>query len=172
MLREDEAMWFQDLYQTYARHLVKLSMRSIGDWETAKDLMQQTFFLLLVKMDTIRGHPNIPGWLFKTNSNLIKRELNSLRRRLEVPLPDWMEISDGNSYHFPLKDLLPRGLTKHQEKILVQFYEENLTYKEIAEQWGITEDHVGVLLYRAKKKLKILYEAEEKRLSRGVRSFQ
>ena len=102
MLREDEAMWFQDLYQTYARHLVKLSMRSIGDWETAKDLMQQTFFLLLVKMDTIREHPNIPGWLFKTNSNLIKRELNSSRRRLEVPLLDWMEVPDGNQYHFPL----------------------------------------------------------------------
>lgn len=38
-------------------------------------------------------------------------------------------------------------------------YLEDLSYKEIAEVLGLTEDNVGVKLNRIKKKLRVLIEA-------------
>lgn len=42
------------------------------------------------------------------------------------------------------------------EKALVTLFLEDLTYEQIAEATGITTNHVGVMLHRAKKKLSAL----------------
>ena len=39
------------------------------------------------------------------------------------------------------------------EKALVTLFLEDLTYEQIAEATGISANHVGVMLHRAKKKL-------------------
>jgi RNA polymerase sigma-70 factor (ECF subfamily) len=46
------------------------------------------------------------------------------------------------------------------EKALVTLFLEDLTYEQIAEATGITANHVGVMLHRAKKKLSGLMREE------------
>ena len=46
------------------------------------------------------------------------------------------------------------------EKALVTLFLEDLTYEQIAEATGISANHVGVMLHRAKKKLSCLMKEE------------
>jgi len=46
------------------------------------------------------------------------------------------------------------------EKALVTLFLEDLTYEQIAEATGISANHVGVMLHRAKKKLSALMTEE------------
>ena len=170
MNNKEDSLWFQDLYLRFSKPLVHFGCRAGIELEISKEIMQQSFYLLLVKHEDLkaRQHPNLPGWLIKTNSNLIRQELRSARRRYEVPLADWMEPSAEDRYHFPLRDLLPAGLSERHQEILVLCYEEQLSYRAIAQRMGITEGYVGVLLGRARQELKKLYESENKRFARGV----
>ena len=172
MIDREESLWFQELYLRFAKSLVRLSCRAGIELEISKEIMQQAFYLLLIKYDSLKDwHTNLPGWLIKTNSNLIKKELNAPRRKHEIPLADWLEVPVEDHYHFPLGDLLPAGLSERHKEILVLCYEEQLSYREIAARMNISEGYVGVMLGRARQELKKLYESENKRLERGVKIF-
>ena len=170
MKNREESLWFQEMYLRFSKALVQFSCRAGIEPEISKEIMQQAFYLLLVKYDSLkeRQHPNLPGWLIKVNSNLVLKELGSARRRHEIPFADWLEIPTEDRYHFPLRDLLPAGLSPRYKEILVLCYEEQLSYQEIAGRMDITEGYVGVLLGRARQELKKLYESENRRLARGV----
>lgn len=169
MNNREEILWFHELYLRFAQPLFRLSCRSGIEPEISKEIMQQAFYMLLVKYDELKTwHPNLVGWLIKTNGNLIKKELGSARRKYEVPLADWMDVPAEDVYHFPLRDLLPAGLSERHREILCLCYEDQLTYREISVRMNISEGYVGVLLGRARQELKKLYESENKRLERGV----
>ena len=102
MTDREESLWFQELYLRFAKSLVRLSCRAGIELEISKEIMQQAFYLLLIKYDSLKDwHTNLPGWLIKTNSNLIKKELNAPRRKHEIPLVDWLEVPVEDHYHFP-----------------------------------------------------------------------
>jgi len=169
MENRDEELWFQELYLRFAKPLVQFSCRSGIELEISKEIMHQAFFTLLTKYDELKTwHPNLIGWLITTNGKLAKKELASARRKYELPLEDWMEIPTEDRYQVPLRDLLPAGLSERHKEILVLYYEEQLSYREIAARMNITEGYVGVLLGRARREMKKLYESENKRLERGV----
>jgi len=169
MLHEIDTDLFHNLYVTFSKRLIQFSLRAGIELEISKELMQQAFLLLIVKYDKIiETNRNIPGWLIKANQNLIRKELTCSRRKYEVSMYEWFDASSSDVYHFPLKDVMPAGLTERHQTILVLRYEERLPYKEIAQRMDISEGYVGVLLSRALKELRKLYESEEKRLARGT----
>ena len=169
MKNSEDSLWFQELYLRFAKPMVNLSCRSGIELEISKEIMHQAFCLLLAKYDELKDwHPNLIGWLINTNGKLIKKELASPRRKYEIPLADWMDAPTEDRYHFPLRDLLPAGLSERHREILCLCYEDQLSYREIAARMNITEGYVGVLLGRARQELKKLYESENKRFERGV----
>lgn len=161
----------KEIYEKYAMAMVKFGMRSGVNSERAKELMHDAFALLISKHGEIKKrHNNLAGWVIKTNSNLIKREHRAakLKREFEISFEEWMVASKPDNYRFSLRELIPKGLSEDKETALVLFYEEDLSYKEISARMEISEGYVGALLSRARGELKELYEAEEKRLARGV----
>ena len=173
MMNHEENVWFHELYLRFSKPLVQFARRAGIEPEISVEIMQDAFCHLLVKYDELKAkrHPNLIGWLIKTNSNLIKSELSSPRRKVEVPFSDWLDAPAEDRYHFPLRDLLPAGLSEPHKEILVLCYEEQLSYKEIAQRMGMSEGYVGVMLGRARKAMKKLYLSEEKRFSRNIRYF-
>ena len=159
---------FQTLYETFAKRMVKYGLRQGVELEISKELMHEAFLLLLIHHDEIiEKHSNLPGWLIKTNHNLIKRELKSARRKYEVAMCENFDFPSREVYQFPLGDIMPAGLTLRHKTILVLRYEEQRSYKEIASRMGISTGYVGVLLSRALQELRKLYASEEKRMGRG-----
>ena len=164
MIKEKD---FQHLYDTFGKTLVRYGLHHGVELEISKELTHQAYLLLLVKYDEIiLRHRNLSGWLIKTNHNLIKRELKSARRRYEVSMYDTFDYPSQEVYQFPLGDIMPAGMSQRHKTILVLRYEDRLSYKEIANQMGISPGYVGVLLSRALQELRKLYDSEEKRLSR------
>lgn len=164
MLKEKD---FQALYETFAKRMVKYGLRQGVELEISKELMHEAFLLLLIHHDEIiEKHSNLPGWLIKTNHNLIKRELKSARRKYEVAMCENFDFPSQEVYQFPLGDIMPAGLTPRHKTILVLRYEEQCSYKEISSRMGISTGYVGVLLSRALQELRKLYTSEEKRLGR------
>ena len=53
------------------------------------------------------------------------------------------------------------ALLNETEKALVVLFLEDLSYEEIAEALGLSANHVGVVLHRAKKKLAVLMKEKE-----------
>lgn len=90
MIPEHETKWFYDLYTTFSKHLVNMGVRYSVEPEISKELMQDSFLLLLVKYDEVKAaNKNVPGWLIKTDHNLIKQELDSARRKHEIAMEEW-----------------------------------------------------------------------------------
>lgn len=169
MLHEHETEAFCALYNTFSKRLVQLGLRASIELEISKELMQQAFVLLLVKYDEIKeSNRNVPGWLIKTNHNLIKRELSSARRKYEVSMAEWFDAPSEDVYHFPLRDVLPTGLTPRHQTILVLRYEDQLSYREISHRMDISEGYVGVLLGRALQEFRRLYMSEQARITNGI----
>ena len=57
-------------------------------------------------------------------------------------------------------DRLREGLSDNKRSVVMIFFQEGLSYKEISEVTGLSMSNVGMLLHRALKKLRSLIEEE------------
>jgi RNA polymerase sigma-70 factor (ECF subfamily) len=152
------SQWFDEIYRKNALDMVRFAARLLGDEEIAKELVQEAFLILLYKKDELRLHPNLDGWLYSTLRNLVMNEMQSSKYRLEWPLSDTRAIADIEPYPFSLSEWLPQELTPGERNLLVWFYEEQLTYAEIAARLGVSVLACRTRMFRAKKKCKDILE--------------
>lgn len=130
----DEA-WVRELYKRNALKIYKIALRRLGNKEEAENIVQEAFLLLIVKLDFVKTHPNPSGWLMKVAQNLIHRSVDRKQKEFshEVPLDEGViQISGPPDQVISLRDIMPPGLTQREEDLLVWFYEDELSYEEIA----------------------------------------
>lgn len=149
---------FNQLYSENAQRLLYIAYNTFHEYQTAEDLVQDTFLAYLFNTEKMRDHPNKPGWLAKTLFYKMGKEAAKARRRREVPMPDHMEIPVRDRYVFLLADSFPLELRKSDREILILYYEKEMKYEEIAEQLGISSNNVAIRLHRARQRFKVLYE--------------
>lgn len=151
--------WFDKIYLDNYNRLKSCVYRLLGDSMLADELVQETFLILLNKQQTLRKsrHPNIEGWLVLTARNLVKNELAKANRRNEFPLID-ETVALTTDQHGSLEDALPDSLSPDERKILVWFYEEQLSVQEVACRLNIPESTVRVKLFRVRQKYKKFLE--------------
>ena len=152
--------FIHSLYIQYSRDLYQRAYHLLGDKEKAEELMQETFVIATGKVSELRRHPNPIGWLHKTLSHLVYKEL----RRIHIAdfsfgddielFPDDVDIAN-------LTHLLPQQLTEDEKNILILRYEQNYSYLEIANILGISLSACGMRLQRAKKRCRDLLEKEK-----------
>lgn len=153
----------EEVVLRYHRGVYGYAYRLCGSHEDAEDLTQQVFVVAHRKLDQLRDAERIQAWLFTITRNLF---LKMLRRRdpqlweserldEEVSRPSpWETRLEGESLQYALA-----RLPETQRLILVMFYYEELSYKEIAEQLGIAIGTVMSRLSRAKQALRAEIEA-------------
>lgn len=166
--------WFDMLYRENAARLFKQAYYVLRDRHLAEDLVEETFLILLSKKDEICNHPNIAGWLSITLKNLIYDELKSAKHRLEIPLTYDEPGAHEDTYHFPLADVLPKGLLPSEREILVLLYEQDLSYEQIAERLNISVLCCRTRAHRAKKHYRALVEKNIKKdvMTSGAESIK
>lgn len=142
----DKEQFASALYKNHASKMRKYINRYADDWELAKDLVNKTFSVLLVKLDVVIMHPHPVGWLYKTLQYIYKREVKR-KYFTEVPLFEETIFSIYEA-HYPqtpvnvesLLEILPTGLSKNDKQLLEWRYGEQYSYEEIAQWLGIKED--------------------------------
>ncbi|MGH2619115.1 MAG: RNA polymerase sigma factor [Anaerolineales bacterium] len=156
------------LDQFRARIYKYISYRGL-DVDEANDLTSEVFeraIQRLASYDPARGAPNT--WLFAIARNMLNSHWRAAARRRTLPL-EAAEQQPGSDP--PPEEVLVRRETRREltealsslddrERDLIALkFSALITNREIASLTGLTESNVGVILFRAVRKLRVLLSA-------------
>ena len=166
-----EALATQDLYERYSAQLLGYCFHKLGSREEAEDAVQQTF------LNAFRGLKRgiVPeaesAWLFKIAENVcLTRRRSSYRRgRVETPgdiqaLQEYVAAPQqmGGDELMQLQRALV-GMPATQRKAILLREWQGLSYREIADEMGLSQPAVETLIFRARRSLAEGLERPEER---------
>lgn len=164
-------MGFDEIYDRYFARVYGFVRCRLDGAEAAEDVVSRIFERVLDKLDSY--HPDrgpFEAWLFTLAGNVVADHYRARRWLSWLPLEaagDRPEsaplIEDDLAERERRTGLLEalRSLDERQREVLALKFEARMSNQEIAAMTGLSESHVGVLIYRAVRKLKDLL-AEEK----------
>ena len=162
----DDAPRFQpieELFATLESPLLSYALRFLPDRASAEDVVQEAFMKLHVQFDDVREPRK---WLYRTVHNLALNQQRQARKivPLEVQREEHTTTVVDASDPEPLPDeqiirwegvglvrLSLSALDERSRELVRLKFEEDLSYKQIAERMGLTVSHVGYLLHHALK---------------------
>lgn len=156
----------KQLYQTYNRKMMGVCLRYTGNYNEAKDVLQDGFIKLFEKLGTFNGTGSFEGWMRRifVNTALDAYRKNKQERQL-------LDIDD-LGYFLSVKELVTdemaaEDLMKILQKIPLGyrtvfnlFAIEGYSHKEIGEMLGITESTSKSQYSRARDFLKNILEKQ------------
>ncbi len=155
---------FSDLIKDNQGLIIKISRMYTHSQEDEKDLFQEIVLQLWRSYGSFKGNSKITTWmyrialntaitLFRKKSRSIKTdELQDFHYKKETEEDDSEQAQQISTLYSVIK-MLP-----DTERAIVMMYLDDLPYKEIAANLGITEGNARVKMNRLKKTLKELME--------------
>ena len=150
---------WQALYEQHSATVWKVAWRILRDWNATADCVQETF---LSVMSSLPAQP-VREWEALLVSVAVRRALNQLRdrarRRSLAGAEEVWAIGPSPEQAVAAAELAERlrealaNLPDRQAEIFCLRVFQEMSYQEIAEQLGLDETHVGVLLHRARQNL-------------------
>lgn len=153
---------YEEMYKVYYDTVYKYVRRIIRNNEAAaEDLTQEVFFVAYEKWETLKVHPNIPGFLMLVARNKAKKWFEK-QSRFYLDEEKVMELVTGDDNidetdAYKMVDLyssVEHTLSDKDLEILRHYYEYGYTSSEMAKRLGITESCFKVRIARMKQKLK------------------
>ncbi|HEY3900480.1 MAG TPA: sigma-70 family RNA polymerase sigma factor [Chthoniobacter sp.] len=154
--------------------LLIYARRLLGNFEVAEDIVQEAFMKLHAQFNAVAAPQ---PWLYRTVHNLA---VDHQRRASKIVLMGSPSDEEGNS---PIQDtsdsqplpdeqiarwegiglvrLVLETLDARSRELIQLRFNEDLSYKEIAERTGLTVGHVGYLLHHALKAMAVELEKTE-----------
>jgi RNA polymerase sigma-70 factor (ECF subfamily) len=133
--------------------------------EARKDLFQEIVLQLWRSFHTYKGQAKISTWMYRVALNAA---ISSFRKTSRIP-----ELTDINNLQFQIADDIESATRREQfqmlenaikqlneiEKAMIMFYLDDISYEEIAETLGISQNNVRVKMNRIREKLKTILTA-------------
>lgn len=169
-------------------YLRSVLRRYTQDSETARDLLQETFFQALRSLPSFRGEAKLTTWLYSIAKNVALARYRKDKRRspmeeetlthvaAQEDMPDsssghvtWNPASDAirNEEAALVHEALDELSENYREVIELRDLKE-LSTKEVADCLGLTRVNVRVRLHRARQKLEELLDGRLNRDDRPV----
>ncbi|MDD5627840.1 MAG: sigma-70 family RNA polymerase sigma factor [Elusimicrobia bacterium] len=152
---------FASVYDRYFARVYGFVRSQVGDPAAADDVVSRIFERVLERLasfDPARGA--FESWLFAVARNAVRDHFRSRRQ------PLWDGAGDDPPSREPAMDerlvaaeerhrllLVLRSLDERSREVLGLKFQAGLNNRQIAEVLDLGESHVGVLVYRAVKKL-------------------
>ncbi len=156
-------MELEQLYREIYPKLVAYFYANTSSREAAEDLAQDVFYAALRGARSFAGRSSVATWLFGMARNKLNRYYRS--KRYKARLADKLANSAApvretgpeeevvrNELQRRLLDAIRRLEEPQRDIVLLRLYGE-LSFREIGELAGISEQHARVIFYRAKLKL-------------------
>jgi RNA polymerase sigma-70 factor (ECF subfamily) len=162
------------LLDRYERPLVRYSLSILGDLEAARDVVQETFIRLcrseLTNAPAADGSDegrHVEAWLFTVTRNLSIDHQRKQSRIIYMPQTDdrttdepgpgaALEARETGDNLFALLD----QLSANQREVIRLKFQNDLSYKEIADITQLSVTNVGFLLHTGLKKLRAILAAQ------------
>lgn len=156
---EGSARAFEQIVQLHSRRIFNYLHQMTRQAQDAEDLAQQTFikaYQNLHRFDTTRPLLN---WLFTIARRTALNHFRSSRRWEEVP-EDTPGAEPSPAHEAETRDQVDniweqarRRLSEKEFNVMWLRFGENLSTAETARVAGLTETHVKILVFRARKRL-------------------
>ncbi len=155
------------LLERYERPLVRYSLSIVGDLESARDVVQETFirFTREQRPELDENPRHLEAWLFTVCRNRSLDHHRKHARIIPMPLADERVAEDPT----PAASLESRDtaasllrlmemLSPNQREVIRLKFQNDLSYKEIAEVTQLSVTNVGFLLHTGLKKMRALLQ--------------
>ncbi len=159
---------FTELFVKIENDLYKLAKVKIKSEEDVEDVVQETMIKAFISIRKLKSNKALKKWIVQILFNNCKRYFKKKERRecsyeieiIKLDKADQKDFFESTENDVDFK-LLLHSLSEEEKIIILLFYNERYTTKEIGSLLGINENTVKSKLARAKKKIKILKESEE-----------
>lgn len=153
--REDA---YRQLVEEYGNRLLRTCYLILRDREEAEDIVQETFVRVFRKIEEFRGESGLYTWIYTIALNLSR---DRLRKRMDFSIFENERICNINS-EIHIEKVIDRDLLKREldeippiyREVLVLFYFEELSVKEISQLLDEKEGTVKSKLSRGRNILK------------------
>lgn len=173
-MHDEQRLGLETLYRTYAEQLFYYLVKLSGSKEIAEDLVQETFIRATVSLEFSKTD-NAKAWLFKVARNVYLDEWRKRKRRERIPFLSRLmrEKEMISPYGMPeeeavreegileMKELLMHLPERYRTILYLREYEE-FSYKELQSSLELSDSQVKTELFRARKRLKEIYELAER----------
>jgi RNA polymerase sigma factor (sigma-70 family) len=165
--RVSQTEWLAEILEQFEGPLLRYAHRITGDMESARDAVQETL-LRACREDRSALEGHLAQWLFRVCRS---RALDAQRkeRRMFLATDQGLQIAAGedgppellaaretSSQLFELLDNLPAN----QQEVIRLKFQNDLSYREIADVTGLSISNVGFLLHTGLKRLRELMKDE------------
>ena len=148
----DEGDWIARAVARHERPLMQYATHLLRDAEAARDVVQETFCRLCRQSPaSLDGH--LAEWLYTVCRN---RAMDVLRkeqrmRLVEMEPPQAPPASRAAEHREEISSVLHAmgGLPANQQEVVRLKFQQELSYKQIAEVTGLSVSNVGYLLHTA-----------------------
>jgi RNA polymerase sigma-70 factor (ECF subfamily) len=142
----------------------------IGSSEESEELTQETFYQAVKSIHRFKGQSTLKTWLLQIARNTYRNHIRALVKGKNIETTEKIDLQKDETYN-PQKIFMQRQTACSIQHIFEQMpadYRDVLIFKEvhglshveIAQILDKTPQTTKVLLYRAKRKFKALYENE------------
>lgn len=147
-------------YKENGRKVFLYLMTLCGDADTAEELTQETFYRALRSLKNYKGESSVYTWLCSIARNTWLEELRKRRKGSGEEISELMEDSSprpdeaAESADARLRLLKKiHSLPETEKELILLRASQELSFREIGEIFGKSENWARVTYYRAKQKL-------------------
>jgi RNA polymerase sigma-70 factor (ECF subfamily) len=174
--RRGQAVGYRTLYEKYGHRIYAFARRFLSDEQHAEDVTQEVFVQVFRKLDGFRGESKFSTWLFRVTVNSCKNKRRWVDRERRLDQRTYFERTRAGEPAAPperelgqreLRDEIERALnalTEEQRTLILLKGVKNLSYDEIGDVLGQSENQVRGKLYRARKVFRDALAARHARL--------
>jgi len=161
----------EQLLTAYQGPLIRYAYRLVHDRQVAEDMVQEAF-LRFVRRPLEYGEPRQRvAWFYRVVHNLCVDWLKRESKRSDIYERIRKQTSEGETPagvvsmdRWQYLEGLVNQLNEKQRHVILLFFQEGLSYKEIADVTGFSMSNVGMLLHRGLKKMRSMMDAEGRTL--------
>ena len=169
IVKTNDTLLFGVLYDRFSILVYNKCYGFAKDEDEAKDLTQDVFLKLFVKLASFKGKSKFSTWLYAfTYNHCVNYVTRDTAKKLEKQSVDYADIEniseeydDSTEFNDMRVDKLKKALnlvSPDEKMILLLKYQDNLSIKEIETVLGVGESAVKMRIKRAKDKLLTVYE--------------
>jgi RNA polymerase sigma factor (sigma-70 family) len=158
--------YFEQLYERYADKVYRKSLSFVKDSAKAEDFTHDIFIKLIVKLGTFKEDARFSTWLYSITYNYCMDQLRVAKKRGEIYSDEELEAVDSVDLNtvFDEGDVEVKRLNKamdhlsaDEKSILMMKYQDDLSIRDIADIFRVTESAVKMRLLRSREKLRKKY---------------
>ncbi len=163
---------YEVIYRTYYKRIYLFVYKLCQNADTAEDLTQETFYQAYVSMHRFRGECDIFTFLASIAKHTYFKYLRKNKRSLNcISLTDMAEYMGDDELSDPeyiyertaeradVRKALNSLPDKYKDVIIYRIFAD-MSYAQIADALGITENSAKVIFFRGKKMLLEVLESE------------